>query len=72
MRQYGRGQEDGGTRRKLHHQTAIPQNEMSAFLWVEGAEGSHRTPTKGRVGKIGTFEMHRLGTEVVGDCSEDA
>ena len=52
---------------------SIPsQNEMSAFLWIERAEGSHGTPTEGKVSKMGMFETHRSGTEVVGGCSEDA
>jgi hypothetical protein len=41
---------------------AIPQNEMSAFSRIEGAEGGHGTPAERKVGEVGVFEARRSST----------
>ena len=72
MCEYSGGQDDGRARRELHHQVAIPQNEMPTCLWIEVAEGGYRTPTKGKVGEVGVLEALRSWSEVVGGCCKYA
>jgi len=64
----GQRDEDGGSRRKFHYDTKIPQDNVAALLVIKWPEASYGAPAREKVTWVCVAQGDGAGAEVESRC----